>query len=131
MIMSFLMVTYRNRTRDFDVQVKSPSGGYVVLAADDVVRIKIHRNGTIVLDLDNVATGNGSYSQVTTQGDGASAHAQATLRLAQGDVQTLKGTYEVEVAVVDNSETSPADAIKSCETGVLEVVETPGGDIGA
>ena len=128
--MSFLMVAYRNRTRDFTVYVKSPSGGYVILANDDIVRVKIHRNNTVILDLDNNATSNGSYSQISNQGNGSTVHAQAILRLAQSDLSSLKGTYDVEISVVDNSETAPANAIKSVETGVLEIIETPGGDIG-
>ncbi|MBD3405249.1 MAG: hypothetical protein GF411_03820, partial [Candidatus Lokiarchaeota archaeon] len=102
--MSFLLTANENRTKDYTVSIKSASGGYTQLESTDVVRVKIHRAGTTVLDLGGDATSNGSFSQISNVGDGSSVHAQASLRLAQGDLNGMKGMYDVEIAVVDDSD---------------------------
>jgi len=123
----FLILAYKNRTRDFDVQIYEPDGSTaVVLQADDVVRVKIGRAGSEPdLDLDSIeATASGSSVTFTTGTN------DVTLRLAQADLNGLTpGVYDVEVAVVDNSETAPDDAIKTAEVGSLCVVRTMTGDV--
>ena len=125
-------IAYSNRTHDFTVQLKTPSGGYAQLAATDVVRCKIGRGtGVPSLDLDTVAaTANSSSVTVAELGDGSATHASVTIRLAQADLSSLQGAYDIEVSVVDDSETAPADAIKAVGYDVLVVIATMGGDIG-
>lgn len=129
--MSFSAKAYANRTVDFTAQIKTDSGGYLQLAADDVVRVKVGRVGAVILDLDSVAaTANGSVVTVDEIGDGSATHASCTVRLAQGDLDGMQGAYSIEVLVVDNSETAPADAVKAAEIGCLTVLATQNGDVG-
>jgi len=129
--MSFESKAYAGRTLDLTVTIKTDSGGYLQLAADDVVRVKIGRVGAVALDLDSVAaTANGSVVTVDEVGDGSATHATVTVRLAQGDLTGLRGTYSMEILVVDNSETAPADAVKAAEIGVLHIIPTQDGDVG-
>ena len=114
--MSFEVKAYANRTVDFTVTLKTNSGGYLQLQAGDVVRVKIGRVGTVGLDLDSAAaSANGSSVTVAQLGDGSATHASVTVRLAQGDLNGMQGTYDVEALVVDDSETTPADSIKAAE----------------
>jgi len=127
----FEIICQANRTTDWTIAIKTASGGYLQLAATDVVRVKVSRAGTTILDLDSVAaSSNGSSVTVDELGDGSTTYASVTLRLAQGDTASLQGTYDVEVAVVDDSETTPADAIKTAERGVLHIVPSGDGDVG-
>jgi len=129
--MSFEVKAYANRTVDFTVTLKTNSEGYLQLQAGDVVRVKVGRAGTVELDLDSVAaTMNGSVVTVDEVGDGSATHASVTVRLAQGDLDGMSGLYSVEVLVVDDSEVSPADAIKACEYGCLGVLPSMNGDVG-
>jgi len=130
--MAFEVVAEAGRTVDFTVTLKTVSGGYLVLAGTDVVRCKVGRGtGAPDLDLDSVAaTANGSVVTVDEVGDGSTTYAQVTVRLAQGDTGSLFGAYTAEVAVIDDSETAPADAIKTCEIGAIHFLATPGGDVG-
>lgn len=125
--MPFLIIAHENRTEQFTISIKDPDGGYVVLESTDVVRVKIHRSGTTVLDLDNSATDDGSSVTISNVGDGSSVHAQATLRLRQGDLDGMKGMYDMEISVVDDSD---SDYIKAVETGSIEIISSPDGDIG-
>ena len=126
----FLIVAKAGRTEDFTIEIKSPSGGYIQLADDDVVRIKLGRLGTVALDLDQSATAAGSLVTKSVLGNGSSAHAAVVLRLAQGDTSSFVGSYEAEVSVVDNSEIAPADAIKPVDSGHVEFTPQQSGDIG-
>lgn len=130
--MSFEVVAEAGRTVDFTVQIKEDDGTYLQLAATDHVRCKIGRGtGTPTLDLDSVAaTANGSVVTIDQRGDGSTTHCSVTVRLAQGDTSSLWGAYTCEVAVIDDSETAPADAIKSAETGAVHFTRTMAGDVG-
>ena len=129
--MSFEIKAYANRTVDFTVTLKTNSGGYLQLQASDVVRVKVGRVGTVELDLDSAAaSANGSSVTVDEVGDGSATHASVTVRLAQGDLDGMQGTYDISVSVCDDSETSPVNAIKCAEVGVLSVIPTMNGDIG-
>lgn len=125
--MSFENIAYAGRTTDFTVLLYEDDGSTaLVLANADVVRVKIGRAGSVVLDLDSAAdTANGSGVTV----DNRSA-AQVTVRLAQGDTSAMQGTYDVEVLVVDASETSPANAVKACEYGCMHILPSQSGDTG-
>lgn len=126
--MSFLITAHRNRTRDYTIDLFEPDRTTpVLLAATDVVRVKIGRGTSIPsLDLDSVAaTANGSVVAFTTGTN------DVTLRLAQADLLAMTaGVYDVEVAVVDDSETAPANAVKHVEWGCLSLQDTMAGDIG-
>ncbi len=115
-----------NRTKDFTLTIKSPSGGYVQLEATDIVRVKIGRCGGVVLDLDNSATANGSVVTVTNVGDGSAVHAAANLRLDQGDTGLI-GVHSMEVNVVDDSD---SDKIKAADYGSVFFEESQDGDVG-
>jgi hypothetical protein len=121
--MGFEIVTEQGRTRDFTATLKTASGGYLQLAAEDVVRMKVGRGGSSVLDLDSVAdTASGSGITVDQLGDGASTHCSVTIRLAQGDVESLKGMYQAEIDVVDESSVSPSNALLPVDRGSVSVV---------
>lgn len=130
MARSIRLSALQGRTRDFTLTLYEADGTTgVALAAEDVVRVKIGlRGATPLLDLDSVAaTSNGSLVTITS----IVAPAVCTLRLAQGDLSSLfPGAYDLEVSVVDDSETAPADAIKSATQGVLHVLPSMGGDVG-
>jgi hypothetical protein len=120
---------YAGRTRDYSISLYENDGTTVLqLAAGDVVRVKIGRGNDVPdLDLDSAAASpNGSSVTV----DNLTTVPQVTLRLAQGDTDDLLGTYDVDVSVVDDSETTPADAIKHAEQGCLYVLPTQAGDVG-
>ncbi len=126
--MSFELKCHANRTQDFTIALFENDGSTaLVLAGTDVVRVKVGRAGdTPELDLDSVAaTANGSLITIDTLNP-----ASVTLRLGQGDTTGLKGIYDVEVLVVDDSETAPADAIKAAEYGSLSVIVSQAGDVG-
>ena len=129
--MSFEIVAHAGRTEDFTVTIKTPAEDYVQLAVTDIVRFKASRGEeTPLLDLDQTATANGSVVTVDERGDGSATHCSVRVRLAQGDTSGLLGSYEAEVAVVDDSETAPADAIKTAEKGVVHFIGSGAGDVG-
>ena len=127
--MPFNLVAYKNRTTDFDFPIYEDDGTTpVILASGDVVRIKLSlaAHTTPALDIDSVgATGNGSVVTLTLN------PGLARLRLAQADTTALvERLYFAEVAVVDESETAPADAIKVVDRGTIEIQASQGGDVG-
>lgn len=124
--MSFEIIAKANRTGDYTISLYESDGTTAIVLADtDAVRIKISRAGTVALDIESTNdTANSSGITIDTTDP-----AVCTLRLAQGDLSGMQSAYDVEVLVVDDSETAPADAIKEAETGVLHVIPTAGGDI--
>lgn len=129
----FIVRAFRNRTITFSGTLKTASGGVLQLANSDKVRIKVGRqsDGTPILDLlSGTATTNGSLVTITSRGS-SSASAKYEFKLAQGDTKNMEpGTYDMEVLVVDDSETSPADAVKMAEQGALMLRETLDGGVG-
>ena len=130
--MGFEIVAEQGRTQDFTITIKQADGGYLQLAETDVVRMKIGRGGTTVLDLDDKAvTTNKSGITIISRGNGSSVHCSVTVRLAQADLADMSGFYRAAVLVVDDSETAPANAIKPADVGSVVVVGTKlGGDEG-
>lgn len=127
--MSFLIHVYSRRTRDYSFTLFEADGTTeLVLAAEDSVLIKIGSNGgTPILDLSSKADTAAGSGVDFTAGSG-----DCTLRLAQDDILPASlpaGSYDVEVNVVDDSETLPADAVKHAEYGVLTVHPTQMGDL--
>ena len=126
--MSFEEVAVRNRTFDYAGTLYESDGTTEIsLAATDVIRVKVWRRNasTPDIEIDDSATGNGSVTTFTA-GTG-----DYTLRIAQGDTSgLLPGVYGIEIAVVDDSETAPANAIKHVEQGLLHITEAPAGDVG-
>lgn len=124
----FTIYHRKNRTRAYDIQLFEDDGSTeVTLAADDVVRVKIHR-GTDSTDLDLA-----SYED-TSSGSGITFTAgtnNVCLTVAQGDVDDWEpGGYDMEVNVVDNSDhvgTPATNAIKHAETGVFFLHPSAGG----
>lgn len=126
--MTFSISTRQNRTREWTVTLFESDGTTeIVLAADDVVRLKVGSNGeTPLLDLSNIeASGNGS-TITPTVGTG-----RCNIKIAQADIRTLFGAYDCEILVVDDSENLPGEekAIKHAEYGVLFVHPSQGGEI--
>lgn len=123
--MSDLIHAYQGRTRDYTVTISFSSG---TLAADDVVRVKIGTRGSSpVLEIgSDEDSANGSSVTFST------GSTSCTVRIAQGDTEDLTGNiaYDMEIDVVDGAETSPADAIKFVESGVLFLHKTMGGEVG-
>ncbi len=124
----FLINTHQNRTRSWTLTIyESDQATEVVLQADDVVRFKVGSNGeTPLIDLSSIeASANGSTLTFTV-GTG-----QCTVKLAQGDVAALAGSYDCEIGAVDDSENLPGEekAFKHASSGVLFVHPTQGGEI--
>lgn len=124
---------YQGRTTDYQFTIYEDDGSTeVALAATDVVRFKLWSREDAAspnLDLDSVsATSSGSVVTV----DQTTAPAKATVRVAQGDASDLIPglVYAGELSVVDDSETSPTDAIKHVQSCVVHVIGMPGGDVG-
>lgn len=126
--MSFEIRAYAGRTVDFTVPIFEADGSTViVLTNTDVVRCKVGRgSATPDLDIDSVGALTGDSIVTIDTLDPASV----TVRLAQADTAGLLGIYDIEVSVVDDSETTPADAIKAAEKGSIGFSPAPGGDIG-
>ena len=131
--MSFQISAYRNRTKDFTGELYlSDKVTPATLEAGDVLRFKIKStsSGTPILDLSNIATGNGSLIIVTHLGNGT-IPATYRLRLAQDDVALLSpGHYYAELLYADDSETAPANATKPIDFGRIVVHDTMSGTIG-
>ena len=131
MAVSFELHQPRGRTRDHEIKLYETNGTTgIVLASTDKVRVKIFRgnNQTPDLDLvDGTVTANGSTLTI----DQRTAPTTVTLRVAQADTASLPlGVYEVDVIVVDDSETAPVDAAKPAMEGLLYLTGSGGGDLG-
>lgn len=117
------------RTEDFTWAAYEADGETpVVFADDDKVRFKIARKpgDAPLLDLvSGTVTANGSTVAITDLDP-----ASGTARLAQADTDDFTGDYHFELNLVDNSETSPADAIKPILRGKLRFLKSQGGNLG-
>lgn len=131
MASSFELHQPRGRTRDHQIVLYETNGSTgIVLAATDVLRVKIFRgnNQTPALDIFDVSDLANSSGITITQ---RTAPATATLRITQADTASLPlGVYEVDIIVVDDSETAPADAAKQAMSGLLYLTGSGGGDLG-
>lgn len=118
--MSFLITARNRRAREWDIVLYESNGTTeLVLAADDVVRIKIGVPGeSPVLDLSSI-----DDAEITfTAGTG-----DCVLKLTAAQAAELGvGAHEVEVLVFDESEDKP----KHAESGVMYVFETMLGEVG-
>ncbi len=128
--MSFEIAVPKNRTADTSIRIYERDGiTPIVLAAEDVVRFKVYRRDqtTPLLDLDSAtATPNGSGIQIDSLDP-----AVVTLRIAQEDTSGLDpGVYDAEICVVDDSESSPANAIKQAESGIVMLLGSGAGEAG-
>lgn len=125
---------FAGRTNDFTASIYKADGEPCAISATDVVRFKLSRRhgGAPLLDVDSVAaTANGSLLTVTALGVDDVSPATVLLRLAQGDTQGLApGVYLGEFALVDDSETNPANAIKTFGRGQVHVHASASGDVG-
>ena len=116
------------RTADYAIELFESDGTTdFPIQLTDNIRIKIGRGSDEpVLDLDSAdPTPNGSAVAFSVGTN------DVTLRLAQLDTAGLEpGAYDLEIAVVDASETAPADAIKHVQDGVLFLHPAMGGSVG-
>ena len=129
--MAFTVTFVKNRTSDDTITLYESDGTTgITLAATDVVRFKMYRRDTSTPDLDIDSAADSTNGSGITVDQLASA-AIATLRIAQADTAGLvPGPYRAEILVVDDSETTPANAVKSAEQGVAYVLSSGGGDVG-
>ena len=121
--MPFEFTAHKGRTSDHTITLKDPAGTTVVLGSGDQIRIKIGRNaGTPSIDLKS-GTASANNSSCT-------AANPTTLRLAQADLAELDaGVYDVEILLVDNSETLPDNAIKLADQGTMHLMPTLAGPV--
>lgn len=118
----------KRSTGDWDFTLYDAADSTVALAGDDQARCKIWstHDATPALDLTNTATANGSRVYVS-----ATSPAVVRLRIGQDDTASLEaGDYQFEVAIVDNSETAPADAYEVFCTGILRLMPSATGSRG-
>ena len=118
-------------TREHEIKLYETNGTTGIgLASTDKVRVKIFRgnNQTPDLDLvDGTVTANGSTLTI----DQRTAPTTVTLRVAQADTASLPlGVYEVDIIVIDDSETAPVDAAKQAMGGLLYLTGSGGGNLG-
>lgn len=118
--MSLFITAYKRRTATFEVTILDSAGNNVIIAATDVIRVKVGRNLEVpVLDLDSIAA--------TTNGSTVSAANPTTIRFDQEDINFAPGVLDIEVGIVDDSD---SDAFKHAEEGVFNLISTQAGDIG-
>ncbi len=126
--MSFEVFFNRRRTESQVITLYQEGGTLgLTLNLADVVRFKMYRRdqATPILDVDSVAATSGGSVIVITQ---VASAAVVTLTMGQEDLNIDPGTYESEVSVVDSGD---GYKIKLAELGVVHVLGTGGGDIGA
>lgn len=124
---------YSGRTEDLPFAIYDEDGVALGIAVTDVVRFKLASGAgaTPTLDLDSVAaSAQGSIVVISARGTSGSVPASGYVRIAQGETLTVKKYADCELALVDDSETSPADAIKVFGRGAIVVKASPGGDVG-
>ena len=118
------------RTEDFDWTAYEGDGRTTIaFAADDKVRFKLGSTASDTTpDLDIVSgtpTANGSAVTIADLDP-----ASGTVRLAQSDTSSFSGKMYFELLLVDNSESSPADAIKVICRGTMVFSGSMGGSVG-
>lgn len=121
----FTLECFQGLTEDYEVTLKV-NGADDPVASGDVVRVKIGKEfGTPDLDLtSDAASENGSSVTATT------GSAVVAVRLAQGDTAGLtSGPNIMQVILVDDSETLPANAAKPRGLGLLNVRRSMGGSV--
>ena len=113
------IVTYKKRAGCETITITDNAGNNVALAATDQIRLKIGRAGEApILDLSsNAPSSNGSTV--------AKANPCA-VRLDQEDLDFSPGVYDVEVSVVDDSD---SDAIKHANKGSFILHNTQLGSV--
>jgi hypothetical protein len=124
--MAFEFAVHRNRDHDFTGTIyEADETTEVVLAASDVLRLKVFRRdaATPVLDIDSVAALAGGSVLAFTAATG-----DYTLKINKADTSGLVvGVYEAELSVVDDSD---SDRIKVAEYGTIGILGAGAGDIG-
>lgn len=123
---SVLVRAHKNRTGDFSLSLFESDGTTeFILAAGDNVRVKIGRGEEEpVLEVDVDVSPAGSKTSFTAGTN------DVTLRIGQDDTADLEtGSYDMEITVVDDSETAPENAIKHVQYGVFSLAATMGGPV--
>ena len=107
----------RARKTSFDVQVGEADGDDVTIATGDKVRVKIGRGkATPLLEF--------SSSNAAASGSTCTAANPTVITFEAGDMTMKAGIYDIEVVIIDASESS---APKKCEMGVIVIAESMGG----
>jgi len=110
---------YKKRACNETVTIKDSAGATVVLAGTDQIRLKIGRSGeTPILDLSSNAASSGGSTVARAN--------PCAIRLDQSDLDVSSGVYDIEIAVVDDSD---SDAIKHADKGVFVLHATQLGSV--
>lgn len=114
------LVADRLRFNKFTITIGDASGDDSVVAANDIVRVKIGRLGdTPLLEVESdTATANGSSTTAANP---------TVLSIEGADLSFPAGIYEVEADILDTSESK----IKKAERGIFQLRESMGGDVDA
>jgi hypothetical protein len=110
----------RNRySGPYDITIGEADGDDAVIAPEDNVRVKIGRGtGTPLLEVQSDAA--------TSNGSTCSAANPTALSLEAADLTFPAGIYDIEVAIVDASD---SNRIKKAELGVFVLRESLGGAV--
>lgn len=110
----------RRRKSVHDITIGEADGDDVTVANNDNVRIKIGRGGDVnpLLEIQS--------DNPTSAGSVCTAVNPTELTLFGEDLTFPAGIYDIEVAIVD---TSDSDKIKSAEKGIFILRESMGGAI--
>jgi hypothetical protein len=111
----------RRRACARSITINDCAGSAVTLDTNDKVRLKVgHSRRTPLIDLLS-PTANSNGSSVTTANP-------TTMFLSQTDMDLEPGIYDIEVAIIDASQ---SNAIKHAVSGVLAIEAVPLGNVGA
>lgn len=120
--MAFFVKANYNRTGSFLVQIFNVNGTPTILASNDVVRVKISRKDSEILDLDSVPNRDQQGGSSVSFNPGTN---QVTVWLNQGDFSQLlpRLAYTVDIDVIDANAVSPQfpGCIKHADRGTLIV----------
>lgn len=109
----------KSRDSDHTITMGASDGTDVSVATNDNVRLKIGRAGaTPVLDLSSAAA--------TSAGSVLTAANPTNLKLVAADLSFKAGLYDLEVSVVDKSD---SNRIKHAEKGVFHLIDTMAGAV--
>lgn len=124
----FAIMHQKNRTRTYDIALKTQAGTDYTLAAEDEVLVHVYRIAqTPVLTLNTWEVDGGGSFVTFTPGSN-----DAVLKICQDDVAGLvPGLYDVEIVVLDDSDRVAGDyaAAKHVESGVFCLEEVSLGSI--
>lgn len=131
MALEFLIDMLKNRTRFFTINLFEADGvTEVLLASQDVVRIKIIRGDHLYIDLSSEYESSGTTDGSTVQFSAGTN--VINVRISQGETADMApGIYDFEINVVDASDVDAtgAIAIKHVQNGTFNLLPSGSGPI--